>query len=198
MTAAARGHVFIATSLDGFIAREDGAIDWLLPMQSRFPAGDDAGYGDFFARMDGLVMVRATFETALGFTDWPYRGKPVVVLSRRGVAVPEPLRATVRVSDETPTALMVRLGATGWRRAYIDGGQVIQAFLREGLIDEMTITTVPVVIGCGRPLWGGTMPADLPLQLTALKRWDFGAVQATWTIGAAPHEAHAPTARQRQ
>lgn len=182
MSGGARGHVFIATSVDGFIAREDGAIDWLLPMNSRFPPGDDAGYAAFFARMDGLVMGRASFEAALGFADWPYGDKPVVVLSRHGVAVPASLRATVQASGEAPTALMARLGAAGWRRAYVDGGEVIRAFLHEGLIDEMTITTVPVAIGRGRSLWGGALPRDLPLELLDLKRWDFGAVQAHYRL----------------
>jgi dihydrofolate reductase len=185
MSSPARGHVFIATSLDGFIAREDGSIDWLLPMQSRFPAGDDGGYAEFFAHVDGMVMGRATFETALAFPQWPYGDKPVVVLSRRGVAVPDALRATVQTSAEAPAALLARLGTQGWRRAYVDGGEVVRACLSDGLIDEITLTVVPVLIGRGRPLWGDSaLPRDLPLELLAMRQWAFGAVQTRWRVHA--------------
>lgn len=172
--------VFIATSLDGFIARPDGRIDWLEAQNARVPPGEDCGYGAFIAGIDAIVMGRHTFEQALGFERWPYE-QPVVVPSRRGVAVPGELAGRVSVTDETPTALVERLGAAGLRRLYVDGGQTIRSFLAASLIDELTITTVPVLIGEGRPLFGAPM-ADLGVTLVASRAYAFGFVQSTWRV----------------
>ncbi len=172
--------VFVATSLDGFIARPDGRIDWLEPQNARVPAGEDCGYGAFVAGVDAIVMGRHTFEQALGFEPWPY-APPVVVMSRRGVAVPPALVGRVSVADEDPPALVGRLGAAGLRRLYVDGGQTIRAFLAAGLIDEPTITTVPVLIGQGRPLFGAPM-ADVGLELVASRAYPFGFVQSTYRV----------------
>lgn len=175
-----RCRVFIATSLDGFIARPDGRIDWLEAAQRRaaVPAGEDFGYADFIAGIDAVVMGRLSFEQVLGFDPWPYE-RPVIVMSRRGVEVPHELADRVGVSDEAPAALVERLGASGLRALYIDGGQTIRAFLAEGLIDEMTVTTVPVLIGEGRPLFG-PLAADRPWTLSASRAWPCGYVQSTY------------------
>jgi dihydrofolate reductase len=179
MTTPARAHVFIATSADGFIARPDGSIDWLLKLHSASPPGEDFGYAAFVADKQALIMGSASFETALGFPEWPYATLPVWVASRRGVVVPPALRASVTVSADAPAALLQRLGEAGVREAYLDGGQLIQAYLREGLVASLTVTTVPVLIGQGRALWG-PLPADLPLQLTTSRHWPNGFVQNTW------------------
>ncbi len=171
--------VFIATSLDGFIARPDGALDWLLQAQASAPPGEDFGYAAFMAGIDALVMGRKTFDTVCGFDPWPYAGKPVHVMTRQpGAVLPPPRQADVRLRHEAPAALLAALAADGVRRVYLDGGELIQAFLREGLVDRLTVTTVPVLIGQGRPLWG-PLPADQAWSLQAVRHWDCGFVQTT-------------------
>jgi len=184
MTDRARAFAFLATSLDGHIARPDGAIDWLLQANSRLPPGEDCGYAAFFSRMDALVLGRQTFEQVRSFPEWPYGDKPVWVLSRRGVVVPPALADRVSVTAEAPLALLQRLAAQGLRQVYVDGGQVVQSFLRDGLVDELTITTVPVLLGAGRSLFG-PLSGDVALQLRDVRHWPFGFVQCRWAVAAA-------------
>jgi dihydrofolate reductase len=173
--------VFIATSMDGFIARPDGAIDWLMQAQAAAPAGEDFGYADFMAGIDALVMGRRTFDTVLGFDPWPYAGKPVHVMTRQPGRPLPPARAhDVRWHTGPPAALLQALAAGGTRRVYLDGGELIQAFLREDLVDRVTVTTVPVLIGQGRRLWGA-LPHDQAWALQAARHWDCGFVQTTHT-----------------
>jgi dihydrofolate reductase len=174
-----RASVFIATSLDGYIARADGRIDWLLQAQAGIPAGEDCGYQAFMDTVDVLVMGRKTYEQALAFDPWPYAGKRVVVLSRRGVAVPASLQGEVTVTAEAPATLHARLAAEGARRLYVDGGETIRAFLQAGVIDDLILTTIPVLLGSGRPLFG-PLPADLPLQHVRTRSWPFGLVQSEY------------------
>ena len=173
--------VFIATSLDGFIARADGRIDWLLQANNRVPAGEDCGYQAFMDTVDALVMGRKTFEQALQFDPWPYAAKQVVVLSRHGVTVPPTLRDSVSVSAEAPVDLLARLSAAGVHRLYIDGGQTIQGFLRAGLLDELIVTVIPVLLGAGRPLFG-PLDADVALTHVATRTYPFGFVQHHYRV----------------
>ena len=172
--------VFIATSLDGFIAREDGALDW-LPQPS---AEDDYGYTDFMASVDALVMGRKTFETVLTFGVWPYGKRRVVVLSSGAPAVPEARRSSVEVLALEPADLLRRLGDDGVRRVYVDGGQTIQRFLRVGLIGELVLTRVPVLIGSGIPLFG-ELAEDVALEHVATQAFPNGLVQSRYRIARA-------------
>jgi dihydrofolate reductase len=175
------GHVFIATSLDGFIARPDGALDWLL---SRDAPGEDHGYNAFMADIDGLVMGRGTYEAVAGFDPWPYE-KPVLVLSSTlaGTPVPPRLEGRIRFADMTPKDAMRQLQTEGMAHVYVDGGRLVQAFLAQKLIADMVITRVPVVIGAGRTLFG-KVPADI--SMTHLKTVTFpsGLVQSHYRVGA--------------
>lgn len=175
------GHVFIATSLDGFIAREDGGIDWLL---ERDVAGEDHGYETFIADIDGIIMGRGSYEKVLTFDPWPYT-KPVIVLSRQLAAseVPEKLEGKVRFTNESPREVMSRLAKDGWKKVYVDGGQIIQSFLREGLIADMVITTIPVLIGRGRRLFD-SLDRDVPLTHLSTKAFPSGLVQSKWRVDA--------------
>jgi len=173
------GHVFIATSLDGFIARPDDRLDWLL----KFDGGSDTGYEAFIDSIDGIVMGRKSFQTVLGFGgDWPY-SKPVVVMSRSlaSTDIPVGLQEKVSVSATRPADLMEELALRGWRRAYIDGGQVIRAFLGAGLIEDMVITLAPILIGEGKPLFGG-IGRDIALDLVASRTLAPGFVQSTYRV----------------
>jgi dihydrofolate reductase len=174
------GHVFIATSLDGFIARPDGAIDWLLAQDA---VGEDHGYEAFIAEMDAIVMGRGTYEAVAAFDPWPY-ALPVLVLSGRlaGSSVPDRLQARVQFADLTPRAAMDRLQGDGVRRVYVDGGQIVQAFLRDGLIADMVLTQVPVLIGAGRRLFG-PLTDDVALAHEKTRAFPSGLVQSRYRVG---------------
>jgi dihydrofolate reductase len=173
------GHVFIATSLDGYIARPDGDIGWLL---ARDDPQEDHGYAAFIADKDAIVMGRGSYEKVATFDPWPY-DRPVFVLSRQlaGTPVPDRLRGKVRFADLAPLDAMRALEQEGVRRVYVDGGQVVQAFLRAGLIEDMVITTVPVLIGAGRKLFG-ELPGDRDLALVASRSFPSGLVRSTYRL----------------
>jgi dihydrofolate reductase len=175
-----RGRVFIATSLDGFIARTNGDIDW-LPKPEDSTEGD-YGYDAFVKEIDGIVMGRGTFETVRNFSPWPYP-KPVIVMSRSlgDEALGAELRDRVTVSRLGPSELMHELSDRGWKAAYVDGGQVIQSFLHEGLIDDMVITCIPVLIGAGRPLFG-PLAADIRLEHLGTQPYPSGMVQSRYRV----------------
>jgi dihydrofolate reductase len=173
------GHVFIAQSLDGFIARPDGGLDWLL---SRGDPAEDHGYAAFIAGVDGIVMGRGTFDTVLAFDPWPY-ALPVIVLSASlpADAVPARLAGRVRILDLTPAAAMAQLAREGFARVYVDGGRLVQSFLAAGLIADMVVTTVPVLIGGGRPLFG-PLPGDVALEHQATTAFPSGLVQSRYRV----------------
>jgi dihydrofolate reductase len=175
----ATGHVFIATSVDGYIARADGEIDWLTEYET---GNEDTGYDAFMDSIDGLVMGRGTFEKALSFGAWPFK-KPVIVLSQN--LSQNELRADldgkVRISSLAPSPLMHALAAEGWKRAYIDGGKVIQSFLKEGLISDIVLTRVPVLLGDGISLFG-RMEGDVILRHTETIAFASGLVQSKYEV----------------
>ncbi|MBA4018225.1 MAG: deaminase [Pirellula sp.] len=180
-----RCSVFIATSLDGFIARTDGSIDWLDQANKLIPPGEDCGFAEFMAGADALVMGRATFEQVLSFPQWYYGDKPVYVLSRTMAELPAGTPDTVRLHALEPRE-MVRVAAEhGHTRLYIDGGRTIQGFLTAGLIDDLTITVIPVLLGAGLRLFG-ELAADVPLTHVSTKAFPFGFVQSRYNIGGNP------------
>ena len=148
--------VYIGTSLDGFIARKDGNIDWLVQF-----ADEEAvqSYEEFIRRIDAIVIGRGTFEKVISFPSWPY-DKKVFVLSNSIKQVPETVRAKVTVLAMEPGELVNYLSGKGFSRVYIDGGNVIQGFLKADLIDELIISKAPVLIGSGIPLFD-YLPKDL-------------------------------------
>jgi dihydrofolate reductase len=174
-----KASIYIATSLDGFIARKDGSLDWLGNPDAA--SGEDYGYQAFIDSVDVLVMGRNTFETVLGFGTWPYADKRVIVLSSRPIDFPAGMPASVSCSSQQPAALAQRLEEEGARHLYVDGGITIQRFLAAGLIDEMTITRIPVLLGEGIPLFGPT-GGDVPLKHVATRAFDNGYVQSTYRI----------------
>lgn len=143
--------VFIATSLDGYIADENGSLEWLQSIPN--PNNETMGYEDFIQRMDALVMGRKTYETVLGFgIDWPY-SIPVFVLSTTLKDIPENLKEKVFLVKGTVHEVLNQIHEKGFQHLYIDGGKTIQNFLKEDVIDEMILTTIPVLLGGGSPLF---------------------------------------------
>lgn len=143
--------VFIATSLDGFIADEKGGIDWLNTIPN--PEGDDMGYGQFISNIDALIMGRNTFETVCGFDiEWPYE-KPVFVLSNSLGKIPKKYEDHAQLVNGNLKNVLSEIHRMGYHNLYVDGGRTIQNFLKEDLIDEMTITLIPILLGTGIPLF---------------------------------------------
>ena len=158
----------MAVSLDGFVARADGGVDWLSKYMTE---GEDNGFGAFMESVDGLVMGRASYQSVLTFGGWPYT-KTVVVMSRTltDADLPDELAGRVRFSNKSPNELMQELAAVGWKRAYVDGGKIVQSFLAEGLIEDMTLTRVPILLGGGIPLFG---PLDRDIDLEHIETTPF-------------------------
>src|SRR5882757_1318102 len=150
--------VFVGTSLDGFIARPNGAFDF-LPADG----GEPHGYNEFIATVDAIVMGRKTFETVLTMSPWPYGDKRVIVLSSRPIDLSAAPGAKVEQMSGAPAEIVSKLAATGAHHLYIDGGITIQRFLRAGLIQRLIITRVPVLVGEGIPLFGA-LPRDVQLR----------------------------------
>ncbi len=173
--------VFIATSLDGFIARKDGNLDWLNQANESIPKGEDCGYQAFIDSVDVLIMGRNTYEQVLSFGEWPYRDKSVIVLSSKTINIPVDLQPTVSASSETPKDLVDCLSSQEVKHLYIDGGVTIQRFLAAGLIDELTITLIPVILGDGKPLFA-SLKNDVLLNHIATKIFDFGFVQVKYQV----------------
>jgi len=139
--------VFIATSRDGFIAGPDDDLSWLPDGHG----GEDYGYEAFMADTAAIVMGRRTHDVVQGFgTDWPYGDTPVFVVTSRPLETDEP---SVQAVSGTPAEILARVRRVTDGGVYVDGGEVIRQFLDAGLIDEATITVIPVDIGEGVPLF---------------------------------------------
>jgi dihydrofolate reductase len=175
--------VYVATSLDGFIARKDGTIDWLVEANSTVPEGEDCGYAAFMNTVDVVIMGRNTYEQVAGFESWPYEGKRVIVLTSKKVRFRQGTGVRLEASAELPPALLKRLNSEGCKRAYVDGGTVIQSFLAYSLIDKITITIIPVLLGGGRSLFG-ILSSDTKLTLVKARAFEFGFIQVTYVVRA--------------
>lgn len=143
---------------------------------------EDHGFDAFMASVDGLVMGRGSFEKVLTFEDWPYT-KPVIVMSRTLAeqSVPDEIADKVRLTQLNPPDVMQMLADQGWTRAYVDGGQVIQSFLRHGLIVDMTLTHIPILIGDGLPLFG-TLDHDIDLEHIETRTFPSGLVTSRYRV----------------
>jgi dihydrofolate reductase len=174
MSARARCSVFIATSLDGFIARPDGRIDWLSVVAR---PGEDYGYRRFFGTVDTMVIGRKTYEAALAFGDWPYAGKRCVVMSRSALGP----KHGAEVYSGAPEPLVDRLTSEGAKRIYVDGGSVIRQFIAAGLVTDMVVSIVPVLLGDGIPLFGPSGP-EVRLELVESRSFKSGLAQLEYRI----------------
>lgn len=170
--------VFVGTSVDGFIARRNGDLDFLPE-----GGGEPHGYDEFMASVDTIVIGRKTFETVLAFEAWPYGGKRVVVLSSRPIDVSAAKAGVVEQMAGPPAEIVSRLAASGAHHLYVDGGITIQGFLRAGLVQRLIITRVPVLIGEGVPLFG-SLPRDIRLRHVATRHYPSGLVQSEYQVAA--------------
>jgi dihydrofolate reductase len=173
------GHVFIAVSLDGFVARKNHSIDWLMKQSTE---GEDLGFDDFMASVDGLIMGSGSFKNVLTFGAWPYK-KPVMVMSHSLTEedIPPELEGRVRLTGLSPQELMKSLEREGWKRAYVDGGLLVQSFIRAGLIKDINITVIPILLGDGLPLFG-PIKGDIDLKLMGSESFGSGLVQNRYEL----------------
>lgn len=170
-----KASVFVGTSLDGYLARPDGAYDF-LPADG----GEPHGYEEFFASVDALIIGRNTYEVVLAIDPWPYGTKPVFVLSSKPLET-TPAGAVVERMSGAPEEVVSSLARRGFQHVYVDGGLTIQSFLRAGLIQRMTITRVPVLVGRGIPLFGPT-ERDIMLRHVATQQYATGLVKSEYEV----------------
>lgn len=173
--------VFIAASVDGYIARSDGDIDWLHNPAYNLPGEEDFGYEAFTSTVDALVMGRNSFEKVLSFETWPYGDTPVVVLSSRRLTVPAEIQDTVMTEGGAADEVVARLAERGFKHLYVDGGVTIQRFLQAGLIDEMIVTQIPILLGDGLPLFGA-IGVEIALRLLESTSYENGFVQTHYQV----------------
>ena len=170
-----KASIFVGTSVDGFIARANGAFDF-LPQDG----GEPHGFDEFIATVDALVMGRNTFDVVLNMETWPYGSKPVFVLSTRPLAA-SPRGIQVERLSGAPADIVSQLAERGIQHIYVDGGFTFQQFLRDGLIQRLIITRVPVLIGSGIPLFG-PLPRDIVLRHVGTRTLAGGLVQSEYAV----------------
>jgi dihydrofolate reductase len=177
-----RVRVFIASSLDGFIAGPDDDLSWLPDPEP----GQDHGYGAFMADIGALLMGRRTFDVVMGFgVEWPYGERPVLIATHR--AMPQAPASVRAVTGSITELVALALAAADGRDVYIDGGNLIRQALDAGLIDEMVVTLIPVVLGAGYPLFAGAQQRH-SFELVDLTQFAGGLISLRYR----PRRASAP------
>ncbi len=169
---------FIAASLDGYIARPDNSIDWLENASS--DATEDFGYEAFISTVSCVVMGRKTFERILTFPEWPYRHHRAIIMSSSLKTIPKSLGDNVQLFNGTVQEVVQLLEAEGDSHLYVDGSRVIQDFISAGLLTDLTLTTVPILLGAGIPLFGGPLKKDINVIHLATKAYHNGFVQTQY------------------
>jgi len=172
--------VFIATSLDGFIARLNGSIDWLISADEQ-DSPEDYGYQEFYDSIDCLIMGRNSVEKIINFPEWPYEDKRVVVLSKTLEEVPAQHVDKFELYAGSLNELVKRLETDRFESLYIDGGKTIQSFINHDLVTDITITTIPILLGEGLPLFG-KIKQDIKLTHIETKSYPNGFVKSTYEM----------------
>ncbi|TGL33398.1 dihydrofolate reductase family protein [Leptospira perdikensis] len=146
---------FIASSLDGFIARTDGSIDWLSSKEFTLE-NNDLGYSSFMEGIECIVMGRITFETVLTFETYPFGSIPIYVLTRN-LDYKFKSEHPIRIFQGTLEELDSDITKKQFKTVYVDGGKLIQSYLAKHMLNELTITTIPILLGSGLPLFGNSL-----------------------------------------
>ena len=173
---------FVALSLDGFLAREDGSLDWLAQASAALPPGADGGYGEFMAEVDAVVMGRRTFQMLMAWDEWPYGDLTVYVLSRTLTQLPPGAPDTTLLREGSPAMVAAQAHRAGQRRLAIEGGATIRAFWQAGLLKDLSIIMVPVILGTGLRLTDASL-RDTWLRPIATQRLPAGMLQTRYAIG---------------
>lgn len=170
--------VYIATSLEGYISRPEGELDWLMD-DDFVDEGEDYGFAQLFKSVSCLAIDEQTFETVLHSPEWPFADKRLVVMSQHLEALPEGLPETVELFDGTPAELIKQLKRDGEKRLLLDGGSLIREFTTAALVDRFILTRIPVLIGSGVPLFGA-LQRDLKLKHIRTQSYPSGLVQSEY------------------
>jgi dihydrofolate reductase len=165
--------VFLGVSLDGYIAGDNHSLEWMKIVETDPP--EDAGYTPFMASVDALVLGRNSYDAVIGFTPYPYSGKRVVVLTTR----PAESKHGETFYSGSLEALLETLALEGVRHVYLDGGNAVRQGLETGVVDTLTISTLPIILGSGIALFERGLPQSR-WTLTSSCSFDSGLVQATY------------------
>jgi dihydrofolate reductase len=164
--------LYIAASLDGYIARNDGGIDWLSILDTE---GEDFGYTAFYESIDAIVLGSKTYEVGLGFNQWPYPEKKSFVFTQRHF---QSDREDVVFVSEPVKQVLADIEAQGFKNIWlVGGGALINSFLQHSLIDEYIISTIPIILGGGIRLFPPPSPEE-KLELINSIQYPSGLLQA--------------------
>jgi dihydrofolate reductase len=166
--------IYIAMSIDGYIARKNGEIDWL---EYGHTGDEDYGFKNFIGDIDALVLGRNTYEVVSGFDQWPYKGKKVVVLSHSLAKV----RKEAELFSGQLTDLASKLHSEGIKHVWVDGGITVSQFLEAGLVDDITISIISMVLGSGIPLFSA-MNREQKCRLINTRSFPSGLVQLKYEV----------------
>ncbi|MDP1609162.1 MAG: dihydrofolate reductase family protein [Chlamydiales bacterium] len=166
--------IYIASSIDGYIARTDGNLDWL---HYGHVGDEDYGFKEFTNSIDAVVMGRNTYEVVAGFDEWAYKDKRVIVLSSTLTEV----RKEAELFSGRPTELLAKLLAENIKHIWIDGGITVSRFLEAGLVDEITISIISMVLGSGIPLFS-KMNQEHKCRLVSTQSYPSGLVQLKYEV----------------
>lgn len=177
-----RGTISVGITVDGFIARPDGDVN-SLGEETDEPeeGGEDYGFAAFMKTVDALVMGRNTWDVFVEFGVWPYGDTPMIVLTSRPMEIPEMFQGNVETMSGPPRTVAETLAARGLNHLYIDGGVTAQAFLREGLVQRIVLTRIPILIGEGIPLFG-PLEKDIRLRLIRSDAYPDGFQQSEYEV----------------
>jgi dihydrofolate reductase len=170
--------LYIACSLDGYIARKDGSIDWLTKYENS--PETDYGYSEFYASIGTALMGRKTYEQVLGFGDWPYAEKKTYVFTRKN----EPLRREKNVEfvsgdiGEFARRLKENTDEDIW---LVGGSQLIKSFLEEDHVQDMIVFIVPIILGSGIPLFD-RIGKEIRLKMISMERYENGIVRLDYDL----------------
>jgi dihydrofolate reductase len=197
-------HAFFCTSVDGFIARDDGSVNF--PEEAiagkKLPEGEDGGIAAFMSSVNAIIMGKTTFEQVLGFKrdglGWQYGDTPLFVLTTSLQMLPEDAPKSVillRPADDTPKDLSFvvdtlskhfkQTAGETEKRIYVDGGSVVRQFIEAGLLHELTTTIIPILLGTGIRLFGA-LKEDVKMNLVETKSWNVGYAQLRYKLKYAP------------
>ncbi len=169
---------FVAISLDGYIARLNNSLDW-LETEYKTDHSEDYGYKKYISSVDCIVMGRNTFEKVVSFPEWAYQNRRVIVLSKQWKQIPDQFAKLAELYTGTIELLTVELQNQGVRHVYVDGGITIQSAIQNKILNDICITTVPVLLGKGIRLFGNVRD-DIELELLNTTSFASGFVQSRY------------------
>lgn len=172
--------VYLGCSLDGFIARKDGAVDFLDAVDPA-PEDEDYGWHDYISGIDALIMGRNSYDMVLGFGQWHYGNRKVMVLTTRDIEIPDFIEGEIIPFEGKPEDAIAHMNGLGCENIYVDGGKVVQDFINAELVDELIITIVPIIIGEGIPLFAN-INVEKRLDLKNVTKYDNGLLSLHYSL----------------